>query len=129
MKHGLAGCHAWNQLGTPDATSRTRNANLLREARVHVHDVRHEGEGGELVGESAAEEPEVIKGRESGAEVILENGGGYKFLLYGGEGLEFDRVLVINILLWIVSVCSCRQVVGVRASWYVQAVMHGVSQC
>lgn len=99
MQDGLTNRHTRNQFGTPDAAGLSRDEQLMRKARVHVHDVGHESQGGKMVGEGAAEEPEVVEGGEGGAEVVLDDCVGNIFLLNGGEGLQADAVCVIQILL------------------------------
>jgi hypothetical protein len=64
-----------------------------------MHNVGHEGEGGEVVGEGATEEPEVGEGGEGGAEVVLDDCWWDVLLLDGGESLEADAVGVVEIFL------------------------------
>ena len=99
MKNGLANSHAGDEFRTPDATAGSRNADLLRETRVHMHDIGHECERGKLVAEGTSEEPEVGKGREGGAEVVLDDCRWHVLFLYGSEGFEADAISVIEVLL------------------------------
>lgn len=107
MEDGLTERHARDEFGAPNSARGAGDGEFLGEARVHVHDVGHERQGGELVGEGAAEEPEVGELGEGGAEVVLEDGRWDIFLLNCAEGLEADAVSMIDVLLQsVVSFCS-----------------------
>ena len=56
---GFVGDHGWYKLRAPDIARRTRDGEFVGEPAGHVHDVRHECKGCELVGELAAEKEEV----------------------------------------------------------------------
>lgn len=51
----LAGMHGRNEFGGPDVAGGPRNGDLVGIAIAHVHDIRHEGHGGVLVGELTTE--------------------------------------------------------------------------
>ena len=75
-------------------------------SRVHVHDICHEGECGELVGEGAAEKPEVGKIGECGAEVVLDHCGRDVFFLDGCKSLKPNAVCMIDIFLFVCQLLS-----------------------
>ena len=97
MEDGFADSHGRNEFGTPDAAAAARDAEFVRVARVHVHDIGHEGKGSELIREGAAEEPEVGEIGVGAAEVVKHDGLRDVLFLHGGERFKADAVGMFEI--------------------------------
>ncbi len=88
VEEGLTGCDGRDELGTPNGAVGAGDAQFVRVARRHVHDVGHEGESGKLGGEVTAEEPEVAVGGVCLLEVMECNGRRHPALLDRGKSFE-----------------------------------------
>ena len=66
----LVGDHRWYKLRAPYVARGARDGKLMGKAASHVHDVRHERKGSELIRELSAEEEEVRVGGIGRLEVV-----------------------------------------------------------
>ncbi len=90
MEQGASGSHGRDKLRTPDRAGTARNGEFVGEARVHVHGVGHEGEGGKLIGELTTEEKEVGERGVGLLKVVEDDSGRDESVLDGGEGFQFQ---------------------------------------
>ncbi len=98
---GLVRYHGWYELRTPYVARSTRDGQLVRKAASHVHDIGHESERSELVGELAAEEEEVGIGGIGRLEIIECDFVGDPFILDSGENFRAEgRILGLIHLVW-----------------------------
>jgi len=101
MEEGFPGCHTRHQFGAPDVSGASSDVELVWVSIVHVQDIRHEGERGELVRELSSEQPKFGERRIRLCEVLQGQSVRNPFLSNGIECLQSRAHRMLGVLLGI----------------------------